>query len=108
MARSERNAAFIRIWTCEENTYGERLTRDHWGSLSQLEDDDEPDVMLQDTVYRRLLAQLLDEAYARGYNTASVRNENEVKASSCVRPRKEYGNARNTESTRRELSAKMP
>jgi hypothetical protein len=61
-----------------------------------LEDDDEPDVMLQDTVYRRLLAQLLDEAYARGYRTASVRNEDEVKniplraTPERIRQRKEY------------------
>jgi hypothetical protein len=96
MARSERNTAFIRIWTCEEDTYGERPTLVHWGSLSQLEDDDEPEVMLQDTVYRWLLAQLLEEAYARGNNTASVRNEDEVKniqlraTPERIRLRKEY------------------
>lgn len=67
MATSETDSAFIHIWTCEENTYGEITKPVHSGSLSKLEDDDESEVILQDTVYRKLLVQLLEEAYACCY-----------------------------------------
>lgn len=96
-ATSEQESAFIRIWTCEENTYDGRTQSVHYGSLSsQMDDDEEPDVMLQDTVYKRMLANLLEEAYARGYKTARVKAEFEVKniqlraTPERIRIRKEY------------------
>ena len=52
--------------------------------------------MLQDTVYKRLLASLLEEAYARGYKTARVKTEFEAKniqlraTPERIRRRKEY------------------
>lgn len=96
MATSEKVSAFIRIWTSEEDAYCESTNPVHWGSLSQWSDDDEPEVMLQDTVYRRLLAHLLEEAYAQGYRNACVSSNDTTKnirlraTPERIRQRKEY------------------
>lgn len=96
MAISELESASIQIWTSDENTYDEISKPVHWGSLSQSEDDDDPEVMLQDTVFKRLLARLLEEAYAQGYKTASIKTEFEVRnirlraTPERIRLRKEY------------------
>ena len=97
MVTTERDNAFIHIWSCEESTYDERMQSIHFGSLSsQMDDDDEPEAMLRDTVYKRLLANLLEEAYALGYKTARVKTEFEAKSIQLratperIRLRKEY------------------